>query len=114
VADQNVVFNKDATLVIARSGNLGGPSSVSEEDLFSGQTTFIDASGLLNLGFMSLVHGKATVEVFDMGGKLIRSAQLLVHVGKNNFMIGLDGVAKGAHIATVTIGNHGFSKKFVK
>lgn len=114
VADQNVVFNKDATMVIALSGDLGGPSSVAEEDLFSGQTTFIDASGLLNLGFYSLVHGKSTVEVFDMGGKLIRSAQLPVHVGKNNFVLSLEGVAKGTHIATVTIGNQGFSKKFVK
>jgi hypothetical protein len=63
---------------------------------------------------LSLIHGKSTVEVFDMGGKLIRSVQLPVHVGKNNFMLSLNEVATGAHIVTVTIGGHGFSTKFVK
>lgn len=113
-ADQNVTFNKDATLVIALSENLGQPEGVMDEDLFSSRSTYIGEDGLLNLSFLSLVHGKSTVEVFDIGGKLVRSAQLPVHVGKNNFMLSLDGVAMGAHIVTVTVGNYGFSHKFVR
>jgi hypothetical protein len=113
-ADQNVTFNKDATLVIALKENLGMPEGLEDSEVFSGLTSFIGTDGLLNVNFLSLIHGKSTVEVFDMGGKLIRSVQLPVHVGKNNFMLSLNEVATGAHIVTVTIGSHGFSTKFVK
>lgn len=113
VADQNVIFNRDATLVVALNSNLGAPESV-EEKVFKGQSTYIGIDGMLHLSFYSLAHGKSTIELFDLSGKLIRSSQLPVHVGKNNFVLSLDGTSDGGHIVRVTMGDQTFSKLFVK
>jgi len=115
VADQNIIFNRDATLVIARNEFLGAPASVTDEkQLFQSLKCFVDMDGRLFNSFVSQVHGRATVEVLDMSGRTVRTTALPVHVGLNNFYVNMDGVAKGAHVLRVTLGNRAFSTKFVR
>jgi hypothetical protein len=113
-ADQNVVFSKDATLVIARSEYLGAPSRVADAQIFDAQKCFVDMDGRLFSSFISRVHGQATVEVVDMAGHVVRTTALPVHIGLNNFHVNMNGVAKGAHVLRVALGDRAFSTKFVR
>jgi hypothetical protein len=116
VADQNVTFDRDATLVVARKEFLGLSSTNIEEgrEVFLSPKTYTDRDGLLTITFSSLMHGKADVQVLDMSGSLVRSMNVPVHVGLNQLRMDLRGSAAGTYVLTLGMNGTGFSSKFVR
>lgn len=116
VADQNVTFDRDATLVVARKEHLGiASTSINEQtEIFIAPKTYTDRDGLLTITFSSLMHGKAEVQVLDMNGSIVRNMNVPVHVGLNQLRMDLRGTAAGTYVTTLSMNGKGFSNKFVR
>jgi len=114
ITGQNIVFDRDATVVIARKEYLGAPASLGEEQLFSGRRTYIDRDGLLHLSFYSLMHGNADVQVLDIGGRKLHGHRIPVHVGQNNLKVDMRSEAAGAYVIQMGMNGTGFSTKVVR
>ncbi len=116
-ADKNVLFNRDATVIIARNENLG-IVGVDETDGFNAFTfdrlfpNPVETSFVLRV--KSNIFGSAIMEVYDAAGKLVKSAQYNLHYGFNELQMNTATIAAGQYLLKLTHEKGEMTTKFEK
>lgn len=103
--DKNVLFNRDATVVVSLKDNLGqvGIDDLGTFQAFAINNLFpnpVDDAFILKVE--SNIYDNATMKVFDMNGKLLKSAQYSLFYGMNELQMNASMLAVGQYIVQLT------------
>lgn len=115
--DKNVIFNKHSTVVIARKENLG-VVGIEDNEAFKAFTfdkLFPNPVGdSFILRVKSNVYDDVDMEIYDLSGKLLRTAQLNVYYGFNELRVNTSELAAGQYIVRLKHQNGDVTAKFEK
>lgn len=101
-ANQNVMYNKDATVVVARAEVLGQPQTNSVRNKGNNAFSKLEVypnpvKDVFTLKLSSGVYGKAKLAIFDVAGKQLWAYDYFVSYGINELQVNTKGIAKGSY-----------------
>lgn len=74
----------------------------------------VPASSVINLEFIAANAGQATVNIFDLTGKLVSTSNVNATKGSNATNFDISALATGTYFVNITIGSEQVTAKFVK